>query len=184
MALLSTALAASDPIKGSAPSKAATIGFGGIEYVHRWSKAGQNEFTPERDSDLARWHDMVTINVHSAVANGDQLADLANRVLGTYQSHGKIVRTDSKPRTPQRPAEHLVVAVLGSPDFLEAAFARFVLLDGVGFVAVYSHRVYGNNAGDAMSDWLKGNGPSAEKTLMAWNGIPSLAALKQLPQSK
>lgn len=94
------------------------------------------------------------------------------------------MRTDSKPRTPQRPAEHLVVALLGNPNFLEAAFARFVLVDGVGFVTVYSHRVYGKDAAGAMGDWLKSNGPSVEKTLMAWDEIPSLAALKQLPQSK
>jgi len=184
VAFLSNAFAASDSIKSSQSSKATALRLGEIDYVHRWSKDGQNEFTPERDSDLARWHDMVTINVHKAVANADQLADLANRVLGNYQSHGKIVRTDSKPRTPQRPAEHLIVAILGNPKFLEAAFARVVLVDGVGFVAVYSHRVYGESVGNAMSDWLKSNGQSVEKTLMTWDKIPSLATLKELPQSK
>jgi hypothetical protein len=184
LAALSTAFAASESAKGTPPTNASAVSFGGVDYVHRWSKNGQNEFTPPRDSDLSRWSDMVTINVHPAVANGDQLADLANRVLGTYQSHGKIVRTDSKPRTPQRPAEHLVVAVLGNPSFLEAAFARFVLVDGAGLVTVYSHRVYGKDAGPAMSEWLKANGPSVEKTLMSWDRMPSPTALKQLPQAQ
>src|SRR2546427_5562449 len=40
------------------------LSFGGMDYLHRWTKDGQNEFTPESDSDLARWHDMITINVH------------------------------------------------------------------------------------------------------------------------
>lgn len=33
-----------------------------------------------------------------------------------------------------------------------------------------------------MSDWLKGNGVQVEKTLMAWDKLPTLAALKALPQ--
>jgi hypothetical protein len=87
--IFASALAASGQIKTSPQATAATIGLGGVVYVHRWSKNGQNEYTPENDRDLARWHDMVTINVHEAVKNGDQLADLANRVLGNYQSHGR-----------------------------------------------------------------------------------------------
>lgn len=71
LVVFSNAFGASDPIESSPPFRAATLSFGGIDYVHRWSKDSQNEFTPERDSDLARWHDMVTINVHSAVASGD-----------------------------------------------------------------------------------------------------------------
>ena len=181
--LLGIAFAASGQMK-NAPVKAATLSFGGMDYIHRWSKDGQNEFTPQSDPDLSRWRDMVTINVNASVRNGDQLAELANRVLGKYQSNGKIIRTDSRPRTAQRPAEHLIVAILGDPEFLEAAFARFVLIDGVGFVAVYSHRIYGKEAGPPMSAWLESNGPPTEKTLMAWDKMPTLAALKQLPQSK
>ncbi len=182
--IFASAFAAWGQAKNSPQAKAATIGLGGVDYVHRWSKNGQNEYTPENDSDLARWHDMVTINVHEAVRNGDQLADLANRVLDNYQSHGKIVRTDSRPRTPQHPAEHLIVAVLGNQDFLEATFARLMLIDGVGVIAVYSHRVYGKEAAETLGRWLETNGPSREKTLMAWDRVPSLAALSQLPQSK
>jgi hypothetical protein len=181
--VLSSAFAASDQIRNAPQTKPATLSFGGMDYLHRWSKDGQNEFTPESDSDLARWHDMITINVHEAVGNGDQLADLANRVLGNYQSHGKIVRTVSKPRTPQRPAEHLIVALLGNPNFLEATFARIVLVDGVGVIAIYSHRVYGKEAAETIGQWLETKGPAVERTLMAWDKMPSLAALKKLPQN-
>jgi hypothetical protein len=182
--VFSSAFAASDRTNNLPQTKAATFSFGGMNYMHRWSKGDQNEYTPESDSDLGRWHDMVTINVHEAVRNGDQLADIANRVLSNYQSHGKIVRTDSQPRTSQHPAEHLIVAVLGNPTFLEAAFARLALIDGVGVVVVYSHRVYGKDAAGTIGEWVKTNGPSVEKTLMAWDKMPTLAALKQLPQSK
>lgn len=158
--------------------------FRGSEFIHRWSKNGQNEFTPPSDSDLAKWNDMVTLNLHESVTNGDQLAEVANKVLSNYQKHGKILRTDSKPRTPDRPAEHLIVAALGNPNFLEAAFARCVLVNGVGMIAVYSHRVYGKSAGPAMSEWLKTNGAQIEQALMNWDTMPNAANLKKLPQNK
>jgi hypothetical protein len=164
--------------------EAVTVNFRGTDFVHRWSKDGQNEFTPRNDSDLAKWRDMITVNVHESVANGDQLAELANRILTNYQRRGKIVRTDSKPRTADRAAEHLIAAALGDPNFLEAAFARCLLVNGVGFVTVYSHRVYGQAAGPAMSEWLKANGALVEKALMEWDKLPSAASLKRLPQNK
>ena len=176
--------AAQGPGASSQQTKATSLVFGGKTYVHRWSKDGQNEYTQASDPDLDRWRDMVTINVHQAVHDGDQLAATANSILANYQGHGKIVRTDSKPRTPQRPAEHLIVALLGNATLLEAAFARILLIDGVGVVAVYSHRVYGKDAAQPMGDWLQSNGPAMEKTLMSWDRIPSPEALKQLPQSK
>ena len=130
----------------SPPAEATTLTFGGKTYLHRWSKNGQNEYTPPSDPDLDRWRDMVTINVNESVRDGEQLAAMANSILANYQKHGKIVRTDSKPRTPQHPAEHLIVALLGNATLLEAAFARIMLIDGVGVVAVYSHRDYGKDA--------------------------------------
>ncbi len=127
---------------------------------------------------------MLTINLIETVRNGEQLAAAANTVLTNYQRSGKIIRTDSKPRTADRPAEHFVAAVLGKPAFLEAAFARFLMVDGIGTVVVYSHRIYGQKAGPAMADWLKENGTAAERTLMSWDKAPKPAALRALPQTK
>ncbi len=169
---------------GTSQTKAASLTFGGKAYVHRWSRNGQNEYTQPSEPDLDRWRDMVTLNVNESVRDGEQLAAMANSILANYEKHGKIVRTDSKPRTPQHPAEHLIVALLGNASLLEAAFARVMLIDGVGVVAVYSHRVYGKDAAAPMGEWLQTNGPTIEKTLMSWDKIPSPAALKQLPQSR
>jgi hypothetical protein len=178
---LSASFAADAPAKRNRKTSE-TLSFRGVDYLHRWSKNGQNEFTPKGQEDLNKWQDMITINVHEAVVNGDQLAALANRVVGNYQRVGKILRTDSKPRMPRREAEHLAVALLQTPTFLEAAFARFLLVDGVGYVIVYSHRIYGKEAAK-IGEWLQANGPSVETSLMAWKSMPSLAALKQLPQT-
>ena len=163
-------LAAADKLAASPTASAATLTFDGTVYLHRWSKSGQHEFTPEGDKDLLRWRDMVTVNTHDAVSNGEQLAALANSVVSNYQRNGKIVRTDWKPRTPQRSAEHLIVAILGNPELLEAVFARIVLVDGVGEVAVYSHRLrQGCRRGHGRV--VESQRTSIEKTLMAWTGF-------------
>jgi len=183
LGLLLEAMAPAEAKEGVA-TKPMTLRFGGVDYVHRWSQKGQNEFTPPAQPDLARWQDMVTINLHDNVSNGDQLAGVANSVLGNYERSGKILRTDSKPRTPQRPAEHLAVAILAAPGVAEAVFARFVLVGGRGMVVVYSHRAYGKDATTTIGSWLQSRGPSVEATLMAWQGMPQPAQLRALPQAK
>ncbi len=169
---------------GVAEAKPMTLTFADHVYIHRWSKANQNEFTPADQPDLNKWRDMVTLNLHPDVKDGDRLAELANAVLGNYQRSGKVIRTDSRPRTDKKPAEHLIVAVLGAPGVVEAAFARLVLVDDVAVIAVYSHRAYGADAAKTMSAWLEANGPATEKALMDWKGIPKPASLRALPQSK
>ena len=139
--------------------------------------------SPPSDKDLGHWRDMVTINVFDRVHNGDALAATANSILANYEKHGKIVRADSKPRTPSRPAEHLIVSLLGNPSLVEAAFARVLLIDDIGVVVVYSHRIYGKDAAQPMGDWVKANGPAIERTLMSWDGVPPPSLLKRLPQS-
>jgi hypothetical protein len=137
---------------------AAKLTFNGVDYVYRWGKAGQFEFLPPHDSDLAKWQDMVTINLHESATTGEHVAELANKVVANYQRAGKVMRTDSKPGTPNRPAEHLIVAVFGNPDFLEAAFARMVR--STASVSWWLSTRTGSTAGrPAMTDWLKANGP-------------------------
>jgi hypothetical protein len=171
------------PSTAQAASSALSIGFRGASYLHRWSQRDQHEFTPTAQSDLQRWEDMLTLNVHSATRSGEQLADIANRVLGNYQRHGKVLGTNSRPRTAAHEAEHFIVAVLGGGEVLEAAFARCLLQDGQGLVAVYSHRVYGKPAGPAMSDWLRAQGQASEQALMGLQGLPSPVRLSQLPRA-
>jgi hypothetical protein len=183
--LIASCLVAAMAIAEPAGKPSATvIQFGGVDYLHRWSKNGQNEYTPKSDPDLKKWRDMITINVFDNVKNGDQLADVANRIVDNYQAAGKIIRTDAKPRTKDAPAEYLIVASLGDPAFLEGVFARLVLRNGVGYAIVRSHRVYGQNAGPAMSTWLQANGPATEDLLMKWDRLPPREGLKALPQSR
>jgi hypothetical protein len=161
-------------------AKAAFI-FGGVGYFHRWSQNDQHEFTPEGQDDLDKWADMITINIYPNTHDGDALAAKANAVLENYKSHnGRVLRTNSVPRTADRPAEHFIAVVFGRPNFIEVACARFKLVEGIGCSIVYSYRIYGEKVGDQMSAWLKDNGPKTERMLMDWNNIPSPASLTEL----
>jgi hypothetical protein len=158
---------------GKTDAERSSFTFGGVEYFHRWSKDDQKEFTPHGQENLALWSDMVTINRYRSVKNGEGLAATANAVLETYKGNGAMVlRTDSVPRTTDKPAEYLIAVLFPRPDFIEAVFARFKIVGGIGTSAVYSHREYGKKIGNQMSAWLKANGPSTEKALMSWEGIP------------
>jgi hypothetical protein len=182
--VLSLSLSAALPAQAGEGKDPVKVSFNGTEYVHRWSKDGQNEFTPAGQENLDAWKSMVTINVYADTRSGEDLALLANKVLGKYQAAGKILRTDSRPRTKAKEAEHFVAVLFPRPEYIEVAFARFLLLEKKGVVVVSSQRVYGKKAGDETAAWLDKNGPATEKALMAWNGIPSVASLAGLPQSK
>lgn len=181
--LAGTALAAASAPQSPAPH-APSLRFRDRDYHHRWSRAGQHEFTPADDADLQRWRDMLTLNVHRAVADGEALATLANGVLANYQRHGQILMTRSLPRTPQQPAEHFVAAVLRQDQRLEAAFARCKLHEGAGLVVVASHRVVAANlaqASAAMGEWLQREAAATERALMALAALPTPQQLQRLP---
>jgi hypothetical protein len=172
------AVAATDP-------KPLVVSLGARSFIHRWSKNNQNEFTPDGQADLTKWEEMITLNVHPNVKDGDQLANLANAILGNYEQAGEIIRTTTKARTDEQPAEHLIVAIIGAPGVLETAFARLVLVDGMGVVIVYSRRAYGGDgAAQALGAWLQANGPTTEQALMSWKQFPHPEVLERLPQSK
>ena len=158
--------------------KPAAVTFNGTEFHLRWSKAGQFEFTPSGQEDLSRWTEMLTIWRYDAIRDGEALAAQANRTLGAYQSaRGKILRTNSLPRTAQKPAEHFIAALLGGGQALEFAAARLLLADGRGVGLVYSRRSYGKPAKPDLGPWVAQNGASLEQRLMAFDPGPALAAL-------
>ena len=159
--------------------KAADFTLAEVKYFHRFTNDDQHEYTPDGQEDLKAWTDMVTINYYRKAKDGEALAATAEAVLGKYKANkGRIVRTDSVPRTNDKPAEHLIVAIFGRPEFLEITFARFKMHQGVGSAMIYSHRVYGKTVGNEMSAWLEKNGPATEKNLMKWDAMPKPPAPK------
>jgi hypothetical protein len=160
--------------RASEPAQADFV-FRRADYFHRWSQGNQHEFTPTGQEDLDKWSDMITVNAYPDVDEGDSLAEAANKVLENYKSHqARVLKTDSVPRTPDRPAEHLIAVVFERRDFTEVAFARFKLVEGNGYSFVYSHRIYGAKTGEPMSAWLSANGDEVEKAWMEWKPPPAL----------
>jgi hypothetical protein len=162
------------------PTAKRSFAFRDVGYFHRWSKNDLHEFTPEKQEDLDKWSDMISVNVYPDVDGGEGLAGRANAVLENYKRHqARVLKTHSIPRTADRPAEHLIAVVFGPPNFIEVAFARFKLVDGKGCSFVYSHRIYGEKIGDQMSAWLSANGAEVEKELMDWKSMPPPGSLRQ-----
>lgn len=170
------------PATTAQTSSAPSLVFDGVTYVHRWAQDGQHEFTPEAQTDLRTWTDMLTVTVRDTIADGEQLATTANGVLASYQSAGRLLHTASRPRTATAPAEHFIAAVLGDPAYLEAAFARLLLVGGRGVIVVYSRRVYGAEAGPPMSAWLGEHGQRMEEALMGWPDVASV--VQSLPDGR
>jgi hypothetical protein len=124
--------------------KVAAFSFADVKYFHRFTKGDQHEYTADGEEDLNAWTDMVTILSYPRAKDGEALAATANAVLENYKANkASVVKTDSVPRTRDKPAEHLIVVIFGRPEFIEAAFSRFRMHDGVGSAVVYSHRIYG-----------------------------------------
>ena len=188
LALVATAPLAAPP-SSAAPTDAGTppttIDFAGMPYLHRWSKAGQNEFTPAAQTDLDHWTDMVTLLVYDKVATEDQLANIAGRLLAAYKKDGAVIRAVVLHATPERKAEYLIVGVLAGGGSNEIVFTRLVMTSEAGEALMYAHRLYGEKATVALgtADWLKANGPATEQALTTWQDGPSVSALRTLPQA-
>ena len=172
---LACSAAPADVSRAANPEPKQTLVFRDVSYFYRWSKNDQTEFTPEKQEDLNKWTDMMTVNGYPGVGDAEHLAATANVVLENYKSHqGIVLKTRSIPRTADRPAEHIITVKFTRPGFVEVAFARFKLVDGKGYSFIYSHRIYGAKIGDQMSAWLSANGDEVEKALMQWSSVPSI----------
>lgn len=175
MLLAQTVFSGFLPQDAGKKERLAGFSFGDVNYFHRFTEADQHEYTPAGQEDLNAWADMVTILLYRKATDADGLAATANAVLETYKANrAVVVKTDSVPRTREKPAEHLIVVTFGRPEFIEVAFARFRMHEGIGSAVVYSHRIYGKKVGEQMSAWLKTNGPATERNLMKWDAMPKL----------
>ena len=153
---------------------APSLPFAGTEYVLRWSGGHQHEFTPPGQENLETWTDMLTVIHYPDAHDGDALAAVANGVLGNYQGAGAtILRTDSVPATTTAPAQHFIAAAFVRSDFAEAAFARFLMTDGIGTAVIHGHRIHGPDAAARMNTWLGENGQAVEDRLMALSRVPT-----------
>ena len=164
---------------------AISLKFNNDDYLHRWSKENQHEFTPKDQDDLKKWNDMLTLITYKNAKDGESLAAVANSVVEGYKLGGaKILKVDALPKTEEQPAEYLIAAVFPRPTLIEFVIARFKLINDTGVSVIYSHRVYGKQSGHVMSDWMKANGAKLEKALWSWDSFPSIETLDSLNKAK
>lgn len=155
------------------PDQKKTYTFFGSKFVHRHSDGGLHEFTPKDQPNLDNWTEMLTLNRYATIKAGEDLAKVANNVLGAYQDHGgKVLKTSSIPRTEKRTAEHLIVVSFDRNKFSEVAFSRFLIDGGIGCSLVFSHRSYGGKSRAEVAAWIAKNGAKIEKELMAVKVMP------------
>ena len=172
---LQPATIGSHTIIAAAQGKTPAFTFADVKYFHRFTEKDQHEYTPTGQEDLEAWTEMVTLIVYRDVKDGEGLATTANNVLETYKANKAIVvKTTSVPRTQNKPAEHLIVVIFGRPEFIEVAFSRFRMYNGLGSAVVFSHRIYGKAVGNLMQQWLEKNGQATEANLMKWDAMPKL----------
>ena len=121
----------------------------GVGYFHRWSKNNQHEFTPEKQEDLDKWSDMMTVNAYPDVQDGERLAQTTNAVLDNYKrQQAKVLKTDSVPRTADRPAEHFIAVVFGRPNFIGGGICPLQAGGWHGMlVRLFTSHLQGENGG-------------------------------------
>ncbi len=179
VAVLLVGLSAAIGLAATGGKTDAVVHFAGVDYLHRWSKDNQHEFTPRGQENLEHWTDMITLNYYPDVKDGEALAKTASAVVDAYRDHrAMILKTSSVPRTADKPAEHFVAVILPTHDLLEAASARFEIVNGVGVSVVSSHREYGTDVGNQMIAWLQKNGSATEDALKGLDKIPAPGEMK------
>ncbi|WP_156087592.1 hypothetical protein [Lysobacter sp. Root667] len=173
-------------MQAAKPAAAVTaLDFNGTRYLHRWSAKNQHEFTPPEQQDLSRWQQMLTFITHPQLSDDADVRKLAEVSRDFYKSiGGGILKTASTAPTPDRATEYLVAAMLPGKDFTEVVFTRIAAHDGGALVTILAQRHYGEGHAQAAAMWLKANGETAERELMAWTGLPGLKQLQALPQAK
>lgn len=154
-------------------------------YVYRWSKSNQYEYTPTTQPDLQKWQDMLTIVYYPEVKDGEGLARTANGLLETYKKHAaQVLKTTSKPRTTTEAAEHFIAVVFARKKIVEFVQVRLKINHGVGVAVVHSHRTYGKKAVALAQKWIQANGAKLDAQLMALKGIPTLPDLQNLTKKQ
>jgi hypothetical protein len=176
--------AAKEPAKAAAkPAAASTITFAGVQYVHRSTMNGRSDFVPASQPGEA-WRDRMTIIVRDKVTTREQVSDVAGNLFATVSDLGEVVQAESMPNPRTHETEHFFAAKMDGKGWTQAGFVRLGLFEGKGVLVMYTHRSYGEHSAETSTGWLDRNGEGIQQKLMSWTGLPALAQLKALPQSK
>jgi len=183
VALSVTAVAGASAKEPAKPAPATTVTFAGVKYVHRLTLNGRSDFVPASQPGEA-WRDRMSIIVRENVTTSEQVSDIAGNLFATVSDLGEVVQAESIPNPRTHETEHFFAAKMDGKGYTQAAFVRLGLYEGKGVLVMYTHRTHGEHSAESSTGWLDRNGEDIQQKLMSWKGLPKLAQLKALPQSK
>lgn len=158
--------------------------FNSTKFLYRTSSAYETyDFTPDKQTDPEKYHEIITLNVYPQVKDTKALSQIANEVAESYAEHGApFIDKIQKTKTPLK--EYFFSTQWPIEKTAEASFTRFFLNDGIGMSAIYTQRFYGLKAKTEMNTWVKKNGKKIKSELLSWKKIPNILTLKEITESE
>ena len=147
------------------------IGFSEKQFEFRDSKNGTHSFTPAGQEDLSTWQEMISFIYADYVKVTSDLQALANNLLESYSSKGKVMKAVAGPDT-SNPEWFIIASVISGSDAAEAIMTKVSIENSVGVVMVYSRRFYGNDKGSELVSWFQANGRRLEANLISFQNTP------------
>ena len=154
-----------------------SISFDGKQYVFRTSENSSHSFTPVEQANLSSRKDMISFVFADYVKTKSDLKSLAENLLSTYNTKGKLLKAVAGPNT-SNPDWFLLVAVMTGNNISEAIMARVSIENSIGVVMVYTHRFYGDDQGKDVVIWFEKNGYKQESNLISFVDFPRMEELQ------
>ncbi|HVW20773.1 MAG TPA: hypothetical protein VHC86_06115 [Opitutaceae bacterium] len=157
-------------LNGAGPES--EIHFAGKDFLFRSAPEDQRLYTPRGQSDMERNTDTVVLGRFPYARNAAALSGVANLVLeNCRKQHAIILSARPIAGTDDQPGEDFASMVLPTSVYYEADFSRFKMVNGVGCLVSYQHRIYGEHAEAEMNEWLRTHGSDAEHAVLNWDGV-------------
>lgn len=156
-----------------------SIYFNGTNYFFRGlSQGDQFEFTPEGQEDLTTLTDSISVISYPTITDEEGLASVANNFITHYQSkpNAGILETSISGEKIENPGEHSIAILVVDPGFTMFGVFRLALVDGQGLGILYTHRMYGEDAGPVMREWLDYNAALLQAELGLALDVSKIAA--------
>ncbi len=165
---IGSAAAARAPQSAMAPK----VAFRGTEYLLRSPGGNGSEFTPAGQEDLHTFSDMLTFNFYPAAHDEEAMATITSRTRAIAEG----AKATILPATVS--GQHYFAAVLPTPHGADFVAVRVVLVDKQAVGVFYTHRLYGETAAGAASEWAKKNAADVEKQLLQFDAARAVSSGK------
>lgn len=145
LACLPAAAAASPP----------PLEFAGTTWYARWWDGGLVEYTPDGQTDLERYSEMLSLLPTPAGLQAAHLDAYTREMAITHERRGgRVLSRECQPAAPSHLAECTLLIGFGDASHVELAVVRHIALRaGIAGFSL-SHREYGDGAEDRAKTWI------------------------------